>query len=481
VVYITIFEFPVQCGAPTIYAIFTIYFSCVFRYNVQEEDYMTFRIFRAMLMIIIVLVGSILPTFADDAPFSLEKSDLVAEAAILINEDTGQVIFEKNANIPMFPASTTKILTALIILEDCDLDAEVTIDEKVPFVDGSGIALETGEVLTVDQLLHAMLMVSANDAAEALAKFHSGTIEAFAQVMNERAAELGALNSNFENPHGLPNENHVSTAYDLAMIAKAAMEIPHFREIVMTPRYTIPANLVKTEERVLNHSNKFIPGVPGSSDKISVRGETVTKGYDLMTGIKSGYTTIARHCFVGAIEKDGRRYISAILKSEGVNMYIDTRNLLDYGLYSVSSYMLYEENEIVTTLTLNNARQTTVNLHPDHAMSVDLDYQTSADALVKEVTTTDNPALPIAKGEILGQIKYYLGDKVLCEANLVAEDDYSGEDLMNANVAYYDNTPFYKDKHFYLMTGIKVLIALIIWRTIVTWIRLLTIRRTSRR
>ncbi|MBS7526814.1 D-alanyl-D-alanine carboxypeptidase [Fusibacter paucivorans] len=435
---------------------------------------------RMTMLILLTIHLFAIPIFADEAPFSLDKSDLVAEAAILINEDTGQVIFEKNANIPMFPASTTKILTALIILEDCDLNAEVTIDEKVPYVDGSSIALETGEVLTVDQLLHAMLMVSANDAAEALAKFHSGTVEAFTMVMNERAASLGALNSNFENPHGLPNENHVSTAYDLAMIAKAAMEIPYFREIIMTPRYTIPANQVKTEDRVLNHSNKFIPGVPGSSDKINVRGETVTKGYDLMTGIKSGYTTIARHCFVGAIEKDGRRYISAILKSEGVNMYIDTRNLLDYGLYSVSSYMLYEENEVVTSLSLNDARQTTIYLHPDHALSVDLGYEVSANSLIKEVTTTDHPVLPISKGEILGEIKYYLGDKVLCEANLIADDDYSGEDLMSAEIEHYDHIPFYKDKMFYLSTGIKLLLALIIWRTIVTWIRLISLRRKRR-
>lgn len=434
----------------------------------------------SLTFVFAILYLNIIAGFTSTDPFTLTKDDIVAEGAILINQDTGQILFEKNANIPMYPASTTKILTALIILEDCNLSDEVTIDADVPYVDGSGIALEAGEVLTVEQLLYAMLMVSANDAAEALAKHHSNTIEAFAVVMNQRAAELGALNSNFENPHGLPNSQHVSTAYDLALIAQAAMEIPKFQEIVMTQRYVIPANAIK-DERILNHSNKFIPGVPGSNDKIDVRGETVTKGYDLMTGIKSGYTTVARHCFVGAIELDGQRYISAILKSEGVNMYIDTRNLLDYGLYSMAHYTLYESNEVVDTIKINNTRQTQVKLIPDRTLSIDVPFDQSIDQLVKEISIDDQAALPIAKGEVLGQIIYKLNDKVVCQANLISQDDYSGEDLMDATIIYSDVTPFYKDKTFYFNSIAKALIALLAWRTLMTLLRLGTRQRIRKR
>jgi len=435
-------------------------------------------IYVFMVLFLIVQNGSI--TFSNTEPFSLTAGDIVAESAILINEDTGQILFEKNANIPMYPASTTKILTALIILEDCDLTAEITIDNQVPYVDGSGIALEAGEVLNVDQLLHAMLMVSANDAAEALAKYHSGTIEAFAKVMNTRAAALGALNSNFENPHGLPNENHVSTTYDLALIGRAAMENPVFRELVTTKRYTIPANAVKPEERILNHSNKFIVGVPGSSDIINVRGENVTKGYALMTGIKSGYTSIARHCFVGAIEQNGKRYISAILKSEGVNMYIDTRNLLEYGLFNFEHYALYEANENVTSLTIDNVRQTRVNLVTKEALSVDLPIGQTINDLTKEVVLIDKPALPILKDEVLGNIRYYSGEQLLCETNLIADDDYSGEDLVDANITLYnEKIPFYKDKFFYIRFLGKLFLALLLWRTIVTAIRVVRRRFNS--
>jgi len=427
-----------------------------------------------IFFVLLLILPNRLIAFSDTEPFSLTASDIVAESAILINEDTGQILFEKNANTPMYPASTTKILTALIILEDCDLSAQITIDEQTPYVDGSGIALEAGEVLTVDQLLHAMLMVSANDAAEALAKFHSGTIEAFSKVMNERAASLGALNSNFENPHGLPNVNHVSTTYDLALIGRAAMENPIFREIVLTKQYTIPANAVKTEARIMNHSNKFIVGVPGSSDIISVRGENVTKGYDLMTGIKSGYTNIARHCFVGAIEKDGRRYISAILKSEGTNMYVDTRTLLEYGLFSFDHYALFEANERVTFLTIDNARQTRVNLVTKEALSVDLAVGQTTSNLTKEIVLMDKPALPILKGEVLGDIRYYLGNKLLCETNLIADDDYSGEDLVDTTITFYnEKVPFYKDGTFYLSFFGKLVLALFLWRSIMTIIRVM--------
>lgn len=426
------------------------------------------------LLVLLMIFEMTSPVFANEEPFTLTKDDIVAESAILIDEDTGQILFEKNKDVPMYPASTTKILTAIIIIEDCNLSDTVTIDADVPYVDGSGIALEEGEVLTVDQLLHAMLMVSANDAAEALAKHHSGTIEAFAKVMNERAAEYGALNSNFVNPHGLPNENHLTTTYDLAMIAKHAMTNETFRRIVMTPRYEIPPNTVKTETRYLNHSNKFIPGVPGSKDLITVRGENVTKGYDLMTGIKSGYTIAARHCFVGAIEKDGRRFISAIIKTEGVNMYIDTRNLLDYGLYSTDKYALYESGESVTDITVKDYD---VPLVAQNSLSVDLLKDQSVSDLEKKVTINDNIELPISQGEVLGAVSFLYGPNVIASTPLIANEDFSGKDLLTSDIENFDEKePFFSPKNL-ISIAIKLFIALVIWRTIVSLARMRRINK----
>jgi len=411
-------------------------------------------------------------------PFSLTNDDIIAESAILIDQDTGQIIFEKNANVPMFPASTTKILTAIIILEDCDLNAQITIDDAVPFIDGSGIALDEGEVLTVEQLLYAMLLVSANDAAVALAKFHSGTTGAFAEVMNSRAASMGALNSNFINPNGLPNSEHISTAYDLAMIAKYAMQNEKFSEIITTTRYEIPANTVKTEARILNHTNKFLEGVPGSSGKIDVRGQTVTKGYDLIKGIKSGYTIAAQHCFVGAIEKDDRRFISAILKSQGNNMYIDTRNLLDYGIYSTSRYILNEKDTNVSTIVLDDSRKTAVGLNTETELSVDLPINSDISEVSKIILTHKDISLPIKKGERLGHISYQYKGVIVSESNLIADQDYSGVDLITTETTFYDDSnPTFFSKQSIISIVFKFIISLLLWRSIISIVRILKIKK----
>ncbi len=436
---------------------------------------MTKKFILFSILLSIVLINPII-LFAED-DYTISASDLVAESAILIDQDTGQILFSKNPHVPMYPASTTKILTAIIVLEDMDLTQEVTITKDMEGVDGSGIALEAGEVLTVDQLLHAMLMVSANDAAEALAKTHSGTIEAFAQVMNERAAAMGALNSNFQNPHGLPNPDHLTTAYDLSLIAKYAMTNETFRQIVMTPRYEIPANAVKDEARILNHSNKFIPGVPGSSDRMDYRGGTITKGYDLITGIKSGYTTKALHCFVGAAELDGRRFISVIIKSQGVNMYLDTRKLLDYGLYGTTTYALYDEGETVTQRALEDKRNTNVILVTKTPLSVDLPASESVTDLTRQETIRDDITLPVEKGEVLGNLAYYKGETLLCETDLIAADTYLGEDLLTKETTFFDKegNSFFTVKNMAFLS-LKVFLALILWRTVMTVIRLVKLR-----
>ncbi|MBF4694886.1 D-alanyl-D-alanine carboxypeptidase family protein [Fusibacter ferrireducens] len=427
-----------------------------------------------LLLCLILFILQLTIAFAEgEDDYTLTASDLVAESAILIDQNTGQILFTKNENIPMYPASTTKILTAIIIIEDLDLNQEVTITKDMEGVDGSSIALEAGEVLTVNELLHAMLMVSANDAAEALAKTHSGTIESFAKVMNERAASMGALNSNFQNPHGLPDPDHLTTSYDLAMIAKYAMQNETFKAIIMTPRFEIPANAVKTEIRYLNHSNKFITGVPGSSDKIAYRGSNVTKGYELMTGIKSGYTTKALHCFVGAATLDGRSFISVILKSQGTNMYIDTRKLIDYGLYGTITYELYALGEEVNIKTLDDKRNTSIHLITEGPLSVNLPTNLSVADLNRQETIQDQITLPVAKGEVLGRVSYYLNDLLVSEVNLVSADTYLGEDLITVETKTFSEpkSDFFNLKNMLMLT-LKVFLALVLWRTIATLNRL---------
>ncbi|NLK90627.1 MAG: D-alanyl-D-alanine carboxypeptidase, partial [Clostridiales bacterium] len=214
---------------------------------------MKYRCKYLSIIIIITLISTFIPiaVFAQDAP------TIEAPNVILIDYETGKVLFDKNAHRQAYPASTTKVMTAVLTLENADLNDKVTIDYDL-YVDGSSMFLLKGESFTVGELLKALLIKSANDCAEALAIHISGSVEKFVEMMNKRAKELGALNTNFVNPHGLTDPNHVTTAYDLAMIAKHAMTFDTFREIVSTTMVSLDATEQTPEARIYRNTNKFL-------------------------------------------------------------------------------------------------------------------------------------------------------------------------------------------------------------------------------
>ncbi len=443
---------------------------------------MTFKILKHKFSLIgfsalLIVIGSS-NTFASE--YDVKASDLVAETAVLINQTSGQVLFDKGANTPMFPASTTKILTAIIILTDLPLDEVVTIDAESPYAGGSAIALEPNEQLTVEQLLYALMITSANDVAEALAIHHSGSIEAFADVMNERAAEMGAINSNFENPHGLPNPDHLTTAYDLAMIAKYAMQNETFRKIVKTTRYEIPPTNLKKETRYLNSTNSFYAGMEGSNDLITIRGQKIPIAYDLVTGIKRGFTEEAKNCFISAATKEDKSYISVVLKSNGITMYQDTRLLLDYGLYGVVSHTLLQKNDIVETLTMSNKRKTQIPMLVEQTVVVDLLEGVDPSTLEKKITLLPAIDLPVKKGETMGTLSYYDGDKLLTSLPIVSSDDFIGEDLVTEATHFFVTTerPLFSKAWFFFLFS-RAFIALLIWRAIMTAIRIQRLKRSK--
>lgn len=426
---------------------------------------------------ILILAFSILIASQNSASFASEydvtKTDLVAETAVLINQKSGQVLFDKNANTPMYPASTTKVLTAIIIIEDLPLDEIVTIDAASPYAGGSAIALEPGETLTVEQLLNALMITSANDAAEALAIHHSGSIDAFADVMNERAAEMGAVNSNFENPHGLPDPNHMTTAYDLALIAQHAMQSEAFRTIVQTRRYEIPPTNLKKETRYLNSTNSFYQGIEGSNNLINIRGVNVPIAYEYVTGIKRGYTDEAMNCLISSASKDDKSYISVVLRSNGNSMYADSRLLLDYGLFGVKSFELLAKNVVIDNVSLNNKRKTVIPLVLEENLMVDLVEYTDPTTLEKKITINSAIDLPVAKGEVLGTISYYQGDVQVASAKLVSQDDFAGEDLVTSFTTFFvTNERSLFSKEWFMFVLIRLLLAILLWRTIMTGIRI---------
>ena len=245
-----------------------------------------------------------------------------AESAILIEAETGTILYSKNIHQKEYPASTTKILTALITSERCSPDEIVTFSYDAVFDtprDSSHIAMDVGQELTVEQCLNAMLIRSANEVCFATAKHITGTTDwsVFAEIMNERAEELGCLNSHFANPNGLPDANHYTTAYDLAMIGRAFFANEMLCKITTTRRMEFPATDKLPEGKLEVNLMKIIPG-----------GEYA---YEYLVGCKTGYTNEARSCLVSCAEKDGMKLICVVMKDEAPYQYEDTISLFNYG------------------------------------------------------------------------------------------------------------------------------------------------------
>lgn len=245
-----------------------------------------------------------------------------AESAILIEAETGTILYAKNIHQREYPASTTKMLTSLIASEQCSLDEVVTFSHDAVFDtprDSNHIAMDVGQQLTIEQCLNAILIRSANEVSYAVAEHISGTTDwsVFAGLMNRRAKELGALNSNFVNPNGLPDENHYTTAYDLAMIGRAFFNNEMLCQITLTRRLEIPASDTIPVAKLEINNMQIIP-----------KG---TYAYDYLVGCKTGYTESARYCLASCAEKDGMKLICVVMRDENPYQYEDTISLFNYG------------------------------------------------------------------------------------------------------------------------------------------------------
>jgi len=264
-----------------------------------------------------------------------------ADSAILMDATTGTILFSKNMDDAYPPASTTKIMTALLTLENSKLDDIVTVGKNPPYIDGSKIGLFEGEEISVRNLLYGMLLLSGNDCAEALAEHVSGSTSAFAELMNKRAKELGAFDTNFINPSGLYNENHKSSAKDLALMMKDLIKYPEFREISSTFSYKIPPTNKHPEGIHLANENKLI-------NKNSLY------YYEGADAGKTGYTIQSSHSYVASAVKNGQRLILALVHDKNKKFFEDSRILFDYGFKNFELVPLYKKNELVTTITEGN-------------------------------------------------------------------------------------------------------------------------------
>lgn len=246
---------------------------------------------------------------------------VTSQSAILIDAETGVILYAKNIHEQLYPASTTKLLTCLIAAEQCSMDEIVTFSHDAIFDtprDSSHIALDEGNQLTLEQCLNAILIASANEVSFGVAEHVTGTSwEDFAPLMNERAAELGCVDSNFVNPNGLPDENHYTSAYDLAMIGRAFFANEMLCKMASSPRLELPPTENQPKHIIANSKNQLLPGK--------------TYAYEYLVGSKTGYTNAAMSTLVSCAEKDGLKLIAVVMATDSPNQFADTVALFNYG------------------------------------------------------------------------------------------------------------------------------------------------------
>lgn len=287
------------------------------------------------MIALLLAVLTVLPLIS-----AVKAADVSAYSAVLIEAESGDVIYEKNADVRLPMASTTKIMTAVVALEHCDCEKTVTVPAEACGVEGSSVYLTAGERLTVGELLYAMLLESANDAATAIAIETAGSVEAFADMMNEKAASLGLTNTHFTNPHGLYDEAHYTTAKELAKIAAYALRNPKFSEIVSTYKYKIPLKNGEGTRVLVNHNR-------------------LLRMSDEVIGVKTGFTKKSGRCLVSAAERDGVRVVAVtlnapddwndhlVLLSEGLSAY-ESFTLAEDGQYSLELPAVYSDDGFLT-------------------------------------------------------------------------------------------------------------------------------------
>ncbi|MDD3226177.1 MAG: D-alanyl-D-alanine carboxypeptidase [Tissierellia bacterium] len=341
---------------------------------------------------------------------------ILSESAVLIDAGSGTILAQKNADKKMYPASLTKIMTAILALELGELTDVITVDDDTPFeIDGSHIALEPGEILTLKDLLHALMLPSANDAASVIAKHYGGSLENFVKIMNQKAKELGAYSTNFTNPHGLHDANHYSTAADLALITKYAMENDAFRKIVSTTKYEIQTTNKKDEPRYFTSLNKLLYNT--SYNQIYVDGEYISPYYEYANGAKTGYTPEAGNCLVATAKKDGTELIAVTMKGISLEMYQDSHNLFNYGFEEYESTTLVGKNTFIKNIRITNGDSKEISVITESDLTA-LIQKNSFDDIKSNVYINDI-TLPIEKNNVVGKIEYTLDDEVIGTVNLI--------------------------------------------------------------
>ncbi|MBQ9833439.1 MAG: D-alanyl-D-alanine carboxypeptidase [Clostridia bacterium] len=352
------------------------------------------KLITCILAAIITLISAV-PT----AAASEQQLADSAQGAVLMERTTGKVLYYKSAHEKLPMASTTKIMTCILAIENGQLDEVIEVDDAAYAIEGSSIYLKKNERISVRDLLYGLMLASGNDAAVALACHVGGSVEGFAEIMNKKAKSIGCMNTNFVTPNGLHDDAHYTTAYDLGLIACYAMGNETFREVVGTTYYKSETGEIT---RTWKNKNKILWQYEGGN------------------GVKTGYTMRAGKCLVFSAMRDSMEVVGVVLNDP--NMFNDAKSMLDYGLDNFSMAKVLSAGEVIARARVFNGRKNVLALELKDNIMIPVSNDEYAN-LIPRIITADAINAPVTKGEVLGTLEIWEEDKLLVKSDLVAAQD----------------------------------------------------------
>lgn len=363
-----------------------------------------------ILFLLIIVISNNFTVFADD------ELSVDAKAALIVEKNTGKIIYEKNSETQNYPASVTKILTAILTIENCKLDDTATVSQSAISQIPSGYVvapLFIGEQIKIKDLLYALMLKSANDAAYVLAEHIGGSVEGFSEMMNKKAKEIGCKNTHFVNPNGIHNDDHYTTAYDMYLISNYAMKNDTFAKIVSTYQYKLPAtNKYPNNDRIMENTNDFINPKSGYYNKI-------------VKGIKTGTTLQAGNCLITDSSENGLDFITVVLGAKTSNSkFSETRKMIKYAYNNYTLTDLHKKGDVIKNIDVENATEETKNLNLIISDDVTImnNVKIKKDEIKPNIELNENIVAPIKEGDELGTIKYNV-DGLEYTAKLLAQKD----------------------------------------------------------
>ena len=365
------------------------------------------KIFGKCVIFVLVLIFA-----APTALLAAEGPDVEAHGAILMDAASGRVLWEKDAHKPLAMASTTKIMTAIIALEQGNLDDKVKVSRRAEVAPRVKMYLQEGEEISLSGLIHALMMQSSNDAAVAIAEHISGSVEDFCAAMTAKARELGAHNTIFETPNGLDAENHQSTAYDMAVITRYALSNTMFLEIINMPYKEVTSS--RTTYSIVN-KNRLLHEFEGAN------------------GVKTGYTGKAGHCFVGAARRENMQLISVVFASGWGNKgkeqkWIDTKRILNYGFDNFDIEVVVSEGDIAGCLPVTRSKTPVIQLYYGDSVMLPIEVNGADDVAVLPRFPVSMQA-PIVDNQEVGEGRIYIGEKYYASIPIYTSDAAERHDL----------------------------------------------------